>query len=186
MTTLSTDRLIIRNFNTDDWSDLYEMIQQYQATAYARFDQPWPSQAGEIKGVVEWFAAGDSFLAVCLKTTGKLIGLIALNREDHLDAVVYNLGYVFNSDYHGQGYATEGCRAVLDHAFGPLMADRVVSGTATVNQPSCRLLERLGMHETGRSIGSFQTTPEGKPIEFLGASFAISRDEWIERAGGAG
>ncbi len=90
----------------------------------------------------------------------------------------FEIGYIFNSDYHGKGYATEACRAVLDHAFDRLQADRVITGTAAVNRASCRLLERLGFKKTVESTGSFRNTPDGKPIEFLGYTFAISRGEW--------
>ena len=35
---------------------------------------PWPTGTAEIQGIVAWFARGDDYLAVCLKSTGKLIG----------------------------------------------------------------------------------------------------------------
>jgi RimJ/RimL family protein N-acetyltransferase len=179
LTALETDRLAIRNFHADDWRDLHEMIVQYQASEYAQYDHQWPTGMDEIKGIAEWFAEGDSYLAVCLKTTGKLVGFIALNRREKQDDLEFGLGYVFNADYHGRGYATEGCRAVLDYAFGQLGADRVSTGTAAANHPSCRLLRRLGLRETGQGTSSFRKTQEGKPIEFVSLSFAISRDEWL-------
>ncbi len=178
MTTLETQRLIIRNFKPDDWRDLQEMAVKYQASEYAQYDHEWPTDAEEIQGAAEWFAGGDDYLAVCLKAKGKLIGFIALKPNEEEDGE-FSLGYVFNPDYHGQGYATEGCRAILDHAFGPLGAERVVSGTAAANTPSCQLLRRLGMRETGRHTASFHETPEGEPIEFVALSFALSRDEWM-------
>jgi [ribosomal protein S5]-alanine N-acetyltransferase len=55
----------------------------------------------------------------------------------------------------------------------------VISGTAAANQPSCRLLLRLGMRVTGHGTGSFRKTADGEPIEFEGLSFAISRGEWL-------
>jgi RimJ/RimL family protein N-acetyltransferase len=179
MTALETDRLAIRNFHADDWCDLQEMILQYQASEYAQYDHQWPTSTDEIKGIAAWFAEGDSYLAVCLKTTGKLIGFIALNPHEEQDDVAFGLGYVFNADYHGKGYATEGCRAVLDYAFGRLGADRMSTGTAAANHPSCRLLRRLGLRETGQGKASFRKTQDGEPIEFVGLSFAISRDEWL-------
>jgi RimJ/RimL family protein N-acetyltransferase len=91
---------------------------------------------------------------------------------------VHGLGYVFHPRYHRQGYATEACRAAIGYLFGELGADRVVSNTAAANEPSCRLLERLGMAEVGRHTASFQKTEDGVPIEFEAISFAISREEW--------
>lgn len=179
MTTIETDRLTIRNFGADDWQDLQEMVIKYQESEYARYDHQWPTCMEEIKDIVEWFAGGDSYLAACLKTTNKLIGFIALNPGEEEGDVEFNLGYAFHTDYHGKGYATEGCRAVLDHTFGPLAGERVVTTTAAANKPSCQLLRRLGMKETGQHTSSFQETPDGKPIEFASLSFAISRKEWV-------
>jgi [ribosomal protein S5]-alanine N-acetyltransferase len=178
MKTMETERLAIRNFAPDDWQALHEMIVQYESSPYAVYDQKWPVSPDEIRGVAEWFAGGDSFLAVCLRDGGRLIGLVSLNPEEAPDRRQYNLGYIFDSDYHGKGYATEACQAVLGHAFAALQAEAVVSGTAAANGPSCRLLERLGFTKTGEAIGSFWKTPEGQPIEFMGNSFALTRSEW--------
>jgi RimJ/RimL family protein N-acetyltransferase len=67
---------------------------------------------------------------------------------------------------------------MLDRAFASLQVYRVVTGTAAANPASCRLLERLGFKKTGESTGSFRNTPDGKPVEFLGYTFAIAKDEW--------
>ncbi|MBC8229543.1 GNAT family N-acetyltransferase [bacterium] len=180
MTTMETERLVIRNFDVDDWHELQEMITQYQSSDYAVYDHEWPTSTEKIKGIVEWFAGGDSYLAVCLKNTRKLIGYIALNQGKKEDCLEFNLGYCFNFDYHGKGYATESCRALVEYAFNQLGADRIVTGTAAANYPSCLLLKRLGMRKTGENTGSFRKTPDGKLIEFVGFSFALSRDEWLE------
>jgi len=176
--TIETERLVIRNFKISDWEALHEMIIQYESSEYAVYDQQWPTSPEEIKGVAEWFAGGDSFLAVCLKDTGRFIGFVSLNQEQREDCREFNIGYIFNFDYHGKGYATEACRAAIGHAFERLQADRVITGTAAANRASCRLLERLGFKRTAESTGSFRNAPDGKPIEFLGYTYAISRDEW--------
>jgi RimJ/RimL family protein N-acetyltransferase len=183
MIAIETQRLILRNFQSNDWEALHEMILQYAASEYAAYDQPWPTSAEGIKGVTEWFASGDNFLAVCLKDTGQLIGFVALNPEEPSGKAsrVYNIGYVFNANYQGQGYATEACRAMLNQAFGQLQAQRVISGTAAVNRDSCRLLERLGFQKTSEQMSSFKTGEDGRPIEFLGYSYAISKPEWENR-----
>ncbi len=181
MTSIETPRLVIRNFKTGDWEALHEMIVQYEASEFAAYDQQWPTDPEKIKGVAEWFASGDGFLAVCLKDTGRFIGFVALNPEDRADCREFNLGYVFNSDFHGKGYATEACGAVLGRAFNELQAQSIISGTAAVNQASCRLLERLGFQKTSELTGSFRKTPDGKPIEFLGYIFALTKEDWEKK-----
>jgi [ribosomal protein S5]-alanine N-acetyltransferase len=178
MVALETERLALRNFKFSDWEDLHAMIVQYKASAYAKYDQPWPTSPEEIQGVINWFASGDQFLAVCLKETRHFIGFVALNPETDEGSLVYNLGYVFKAEFHGKGYASEACRAVLAHAFRTLLAQSVVAGTAAVNHPSCRLLEKLGFQKTGESMGSLQNSADGKPIEFLGRTYTLTRGAW--------
>lgn len=181
MTILETERLVIRSFQTNDWQALYELIIQYLASEFAAYDHQWPTSHEEIRKVTEWFARGDSYLAVCLKGTSRLIGFVSLNPEKGECKRQFNTGYVFNPFFHGRGYAAEACRAVLRRAFGQLQADRVVAGTAAVNKASCRLLERLGFHKVAEETASFKTGDDGKPIVFLGYRYAISKDEWEKR-----
>ena len=142
-----------------------------------------------------WFASEDRFLAICLKESGKLIGYICLNPSSEagpegmpveyervvLDRVVLDLGYCFNEDYHHQGYATEGCTALLDYAFSTLHAAQITAGTGAPNEPSWRLLFRLGMRKTGEAPVSFRQTPEGEPLVFTGWGFALTKEEWEKR-----
>lgn len=178
MIPIETARLVLRNFIDDDWESLHEMITQYQASEYAAYDQQWPTSAEEIKGITNWFASGDEFLAVCLQDTGQFIGFVALNPDDRADGRQYSIGYVFNSQYQGRGYATEACQAILGHAFNQLQAQKLVTATAEVNRPSRRLLERLGFQKTAENMASFRTSADGKPIEFLGYSYALTKPEW--------
>jgi RimJ/RimL family protein N-acetyltransferase len=178
MTQLETERLVIRDFHTTDWQALHEMIVQYRSSEFAAYDQPWPTAPEEIKKITEWFASADSYVAVCLKETDRFIGFVSLTPEPSDDQKVFNLGYVFNFDYHGHGYATEACRAVLGHAFDSRQAHRVVTGTAEANKASCRLLQRLGFHKTSESTGSFRQRSDGTPIPFVGYTFELSRDAW--------
>jgi RimJ/RimL family protein N-acetyltransferase len=134
---------------------------QYQASEWAKYEDPWPTSTEEVKGMVEWFAQADGYLTVCLKATGKLIGLIAIERHKDQEERVHNLGYVFHPGCHGHGYATEGCRAAMDYVFGQLAADGILTGTHPANQPSVRLLKRLGLTEIDQG------------------GFVMSREEWL-------
>jgi RimJ/RimL family protein N-acetyltransferase len=177
---IETKRLLIRNFRADDWNALREMIIQKESSEYAEYDHEWPTSEKEIKKITEWFASGDMFHAVCLKETDKLIGFIALDSVKKKENNEFNLGFYFDSNYHGKGYATEGCKAILHYAFSELKAEKVTSGTAAANHPARNLLTRLGMRKTGEDITSFRKTPEGKPIEFVGLRFSISKNEWCK------
>ena len=147
MISLETDRLIIRSFSPDDWQELQELAIRYRASESAKYEDPWPTSAEEIKGMASWFAGGDDYLAASLKATGKLMGLIAIAHKEEREGRVHGLGYVFHEDYHGRGYATEGCRAAMAHLFDRLAADRILTGTHPDNTASVALLTNLGLRE---------------------------------------
>ena len=158
---METQRLIIRNFQPDDWQELQEVAVHYQASKWAKYDIPWPTSTEKVQEMAKFFATGDDFLAVSLKDTGKLIGLIAIERRKDQEAGVHNLGYVFHPGYSGQGYATEGCQAAMAYLFEQLEITAILTGTHLENMPSVRLLKKLGLHHIGQD------------------EFRISKEEWL-------
>ncbi len=88
------------------------------------------------------------------------------------------LGYVFDPRHHGHGYATEAVRAVLDLAFGPLGLRRVVASCFAANEPSWRLMERLGMRREGTHLRDSMHRDRGW---LDGYAYALLADEWHAR-----
>jgi [ribosomal protein S5]-alanine N-acetyltransferase len=156
--TLQTERLLLRNFRREDTPPLRQAVLRYQATPYAAYDHPWPSSQEGIAEVVAWFMTGDQYLAVCRRDTGCFLGFVCLNPEGPAAERTYNLGYIFDSEYHGQGYAGEAGRALLAHAFLELGATQVVAGTPLIHDASIRLLHRLGFVQISESEGFFRLT----------------------------
>jgi RimJ/RimL family protein N-acetyltransferase len=96
--------------------------------------------------------AGDLIeLAVTLADDGILIGdvLLALRSVEHQTLEV---GYIFAPAYGGQGYATGAVQELIDLAFGPLGASRVVARVDDRNVASRALLERLGLRAEAQVI----------------------------------
>ena len=181
MIKLETERLIIRNFKSEDWKNIAEIAMDYEQSEYAIYDHgPWPSNLEEYKGIAELFAKGDDFVAVILKEEEKLIGWIAKGKlENKYNA--YNLGYIFHTPFHGKGYATESCKAIMKYIFEDLQAEEIITGTGKLNFPSNKLLKRLGFFKIGESKQAFRKDKKGKLIEFVGVDYRLSRDEWLDQ-----
>ncbi|MDZ7543907.1 GNAT family N-acetyltransferase, partial [Clostridium perfringens] len=111
MENIVIDRLIIRKFQKNDWQDLYEYLSDEEVVKFEPYDVYSENQAKEetIRR-----SNDESFYAVCLKESGKLIGNLYL---DEGDFDTWELGYVFNRKYQGQGYAAESAKALLNYAF---------------------------------------------------------------------
>jgi ribosomal-protein-alanine N-acetyltransferase len=163
MEAIETERLVVRNFLSEDWQALQAMIVAYQASDSARFEPAWPTSDKEMADIAAWFASEDNYLAVFLKAKPELIGLLAIEPRCNLSGQVRNLGYIFHPAFHGQGYAFEACRAIIDYLFAQLQIDSILSGTHPENHYSRRLLQKLALKQLSES------------------EFALSQAEW--RAG---
>jgi RimJ/RimL family protein N-acetyltransferase len=75
--------------------------------------------------------------------TGEFLGWFHL-RPRRSDGAI-DLGYRAPPDGLGNGYATEGSRALVDKGFAEHSIDRVVAETMTVNLASRRVMEKCGL-----------------------------------------
>ncbi|WP_058303021.1 GNAT family N-acetyltransferase [Gorillibacterium timonense] len=178
METIATNRLIIRNFKPTDWQDLFEYFSDEEVLRYEPYEVFSEKQAKE---EAERRSHLDTFLAVSLQTSGKVIGNLYLAKGDF---DTWELGYVFNRFYQGQGYATESAKALLDYTFTHLGARRIAAMCNPLNERSWRLLERLNMRREGHLLQNiyFKTDAEGTPIWQDTYEYAILRTEWSTRA----
>ncbi len=97
-------------------------------------------------------AHNPAFYAVELKASGKVIGKLYLKNQDFFDS--YELGYTFNRNYWGKGYASESAKALMQYAFTELSARRIIAEADIRNTRFCRLLEKLGFRREGVFIQS--------------------------------
>ena len=165
MITFESERLLIRNFRPDDWQALQAMIVAYQMSDAAKYEDSWPTSDEDMENIACWFAGGDAYLATCLKSTGELIGFVAIERRDVPDKRLHNLGYIFHPAHYGKGYATEACRAAMVHVFNDMGADGFLTGTKPDNEASVRLLNRLGFSDVGNG------------------EYTLSRETWLAQQG---
>jgi RimJ/RimL family protein N-acetyltransferase len=177
MVRLELDRVLVRNFFPGDAEGLRRVAVSYSGSPYAKFDHAWPTSEEGIGEAIGYFASRDDFLAVCVRGSGRLVGMISMVSEGEGR---FGFGYVFELESRGVGYATEACRLVLDHAFSMHGAGVVSAGTAAVNEPSCRLLERLGFRRVSEEVTHLQVASDGSPYEFLGLTFELTREDWVK------
>ena len=109
---------------------------------------------------------GWGLWAVELVDSATFIGFVGL-AEARFDAhftPAVEIGWRLARESWGNGYATEGARAVVDTAFQELGLDEIVSFTAVENEPSRRVMERLGMtHDPGDDF-DHPLLPPGHPL----------------------
>ena len=143
-----TARLILRPFSAEDRDALYAFHSDPEAVRYVPYPPRTRDQVTEVlrrkTANTHLRRDGDLLeLAVVRGEDQTLIGdvLLALRSVEHQTLEV---GYIFAPPAGGRGYATEAIRTLVELAFGPIGARRIIARVDARNRPSSALLERLG------------------------------------------
>jgi RimJ/RimL family protein N-acetyltransferase len=147
---LETERLRLRPFRESDFEDYAELCGDPEVSRYlsARLnrEQSWRHLAFLIG---HWTLRGYGMWAVEQRETGAFLGRIGFADPDGWPGC--ELAWTLARRWWGHGYATEGARAALAHAFTRLNKDRVISLIRAENRNSIRVAERLGESLQGQT-----------------------------------
>jgi ribosomal-protein-alanine N-acetyltransferase len=88
---------------------------------------------------------------VCGREDDAIAGVVTLSEIVHGNLRSAYMGYYVGAPFSGQGYMTAGLTLVLRHAFGALRLHRVEANIQPGNEPSIRLVKRLGFTREGFS-----------------------------------
>ncbi len=128
---------------------------------------------------------GWGLWAVELKDTRQFIGFTGLNIPFHAE-LPFNpcteIGWRIAKPFWGKGYATEAAHASLWFAFEKLVLDEVVAFTAVLNLPSARVMQRIGMIDTGQNFLHPAVPADHKLQEHL--LYKITRSQWQNNQSG--
>jgi RimJ/RimL family protein N-acetyltransferase len=109
---------------------------------------------------------GFGVFAAELTEEKAFIGFIGLNIPSYdapfMPAV--EIGWRLAYDSWGRGLATEGARAVVQHAFETLSLPSLVSFTVPHNLRSRRVMEKIGMVHDSAGDFDHPSLPEGHPL----------------------
>ena len=95
---------------------------------------------------------GHCWYAVDTLKDGDFIGFIGLawNTQEELDFTPSaEIGWRLKKAAWGNGYATEGATRCLQYGFEDLKLSEIYSFTATINQRSERVMQKIGMTKIG-------------------------------------
>ena len=95
---------------------------------------------------------GDTLrLAVIRLQDSSLLGEVLLKMVNKA-ALQAEVGYIFNPDFAGKGYATEAVRAMIDLGFGGYGFHRIFARLDPLNAGSVGVVERLKMRKEAHLI----------------------------------
>lgn len=124
-----------------------------------------------------------------LEHDGRIVGDLYLGISDawsqsdvaeHAKGVQAEIGWAIDPAYAGRGLATEAAAELLRICFEDLGLRRVKALCFADNEPSWRLMERLGMRREEYAVQDSLHRTKGW---LDGLTYAVLADEWRERRG---
>lgn len=115
---------------------MYEYLSDSNVVKYEPYK---PMTMSEVENNLDWRISTDEMIAVELKSNNKMIGNVYLGKRDFESL---EMGYVFNKDYWGKGYAKESCMKLIELAFSNGI-HRIFAECDPQNLGSWKLLESL-------------------------------------------
>jgi RimJ/RimL family protein N-acetyltransferase len=166
---LATARLKLRAPRRSDGKAIAALANDLRVAANtARIPHPYAIEDAEqfIASVNK--REGEACFAVTLD--GAPIGVCSVDlREDGPE-----MGYWLGVPYWGRGLATEAVRALIDHAFGDLEHETLISGARVNNSASRRVLEKCGFQWTSVRLSRIRAINSAAPID----RFRLDRGLW--------
>ena len=149
---LTTNRLLLRDFQQSDWPDVHEFSVDPEVLQFLPSD---PGTVEQTQAFVQWYIdrVHDDprmfyELAVVLSTEQKVIGWCRFAwRTDEVRQA--EIAYMLNRRYWGQGLATELARALVHFGFATMGAHRIFATARPANIASWRVLEKIDMQREG-------------------------------------
>ncbi|MGH8241754.1 MAG: GNAT family N-acetyltransferase [Steroidobacteraceae bacterium] len=146
MTVIETARLRLREFTAEDAAFVLRLLNEPSFLRYigdrgvrSLDDAKRYIADGPVAGYARF---GYGLMRVERRSDGATVGMCGVLKRDVLPDP--DIGFSFLPEHWSHGYALETARAVMRHAREILGLGRIVAITTKDNEPSIRLLEKLG------------------------------------------
>ena len=164
-----TARLIIRNYGDEDRPIFAAIAAEPDVRLFHTRVVTRTDTGAFIDAQIETLRdIGCGYAVVERKPDGAVIGDVGIRpMPDHMPFsgdVHFDIGWQFDPQYFGQGYASEAARGWLDHGFRELQIEQIVAYTATSNLASIKVMERIGMRRDGALDFDHPRVAEGHPL----------------------
>lgn len=149
---IETKRLILREFVSSD----FEAVHSYASDPNVSKYLPWgPNDESDtynfLEKIIEYQQENPRYdyeIAVVLKGYDELIGACSIHISDFKNKEGW-IGYCYNKQYWGNGYASEASKAIIKFGFNNLNLHRIFATCSPYNIGSAKVLEKIGMKKEG-------------------------------------
>ncbi len=194
---LETERLLLRRFTAADVDNLFDLDSDPEVMRFLTGGISTPREMIQNHILPEFLRSYEQFpgfgiWAATGKASGEFLGWFGFRPDDADRPNDVVLGYRLRRAVWGQGYATEGARALIHKGFTELGVQRVSATTYQDNLASRRVMEKAGLRllrtyritlEDLQATGTFNVTHlssedlwDGDDVEY-----ELLKSDWEEQ-----
>lgn len=170
--------ILLRPVVLTDSADMYLFVSDPEVTQYL----PW-HPAPDVYTVKAFLdqqlqrrRRGESLaFSIVLPESGRVIGSTDLMQLKSVAPATAELGYILAKPYWGRGFMSEAAALSRDYAFRYLKRRLLIAYADKENHGSCRVLEKIGMSETGTE---WRTVKEQNRLY---VRYELTREAWEEQ-----
>lgn len=154
MDILETERLILREFQPEDYPELSPILANPNVMKFSVSGCLTVAQTQEkIKSFIDSYRQHDfGKWAVFLKQEKQIIGYCGIAIEEIDGQQETELGYRLSDRYWGKGLATEVAKAALEYGLNHLKLPYILAVVEPANTASIRVIDKLGMKYKSQTI----------------------------------
>lgn len=144
--TIRTDRLVLRGWREDDEVPFALLNADPEVSRFITGRPMTPEETAVFVDRIElhWEQRGYGLWAAEDAGSGDFLGYVGLSHHRWYPDDV-EIGWRLARASWGRGLATEAATAIVDHAFGPIGLDRIISIIHRDNIASRRVAEKTGL-----------------------------------------
>ncbi len=141
---LKGERIEIRNFEEDDFSEFSKLLKDPKNHQTAELE--YSSDIHKSKHIFDKYLVLANSYVIALKSSHQMLGIIELNERGISNGLdkTREIGFVISEEYRGHGYASEAIKVLLDYGFKILHLSEVWASVKVNNTIPQQLLSKLG------------------------------------------
>lgn len=149
---LGAERLVLRRFRPEDAAAFAAYRSDAAVARYQSWEPPFPLVAAEefVREAGALDPAEPGWFQYAVDVGGVLVGDVGVHLHENRKQA--EIGYTIATAHQGNGYATEAVGRVLDHLFSERGLHKVSAECDARNEPSKKLLVRLGFRQEGHLV----------------------------------
>jgi len=145
---LESERLVLRRLHEADVPTAVAHESDRRIMHWIRDAMPADQIEHRVRlAVAPWTGDDGRWLLLAVATRADpahMIGVVCC-RVTEREHETMEIGYRLHADVQRRGYAFEACSRLLDHLFGTVGVRKAIALCVADNEPSWRLMEKLGM-----------------------------------------